>query len=209
MSRLSATIATVFAGMVLTATAVPAMELEITPFAGVTVPNQALLIDATGSGYFHNTTHKIFGLALSTPVASRFAVELTTALGDGEMELVGTDAVRIASSVVLADLRGKLRLLGGDDAQVSLIAGVGYTQFRNGLFDALNQQDEDTQYAATIAGIAGLGLRARLTDRLFITVDAVDRIHEHGVDTPAGLTGFEEEMQHDMTLTAGLTFPLK
>ena len=207
MSRLSAGIAVV-AGMLLVAGAAHA-EWTVTPFAGVTVPHQTLLIEESGSSLFKNAHHKLFGIALGMPVANRFGLDLAVAYGNGELELVGGVATQLASSVIIADLKGRLQLLGGDDASLGLIAGVGFTQFRNGLFDALNVQDEDTELSATIAGLVGLGVRARLSDRMWLTVDGVDRIHDHGIEVPGGLGTFEEEMQHDLTFTAGLTFPLR
>lgn len=205
MSRLPAVIAAV--GLMLAASSASAMEFEITPFTGAVVPNQTSIISSNGSSAFRNHTHLLLGVAVSTPVASWLDLELAGAVGGGETEVVGATANEIASSLLIGDLRARVRMVGGDNAELGLLAGVGWTQFRSALFDVFGELSTDIKLEGKLTGVVGLGLRARLSERLRLTFDAVDRIHDNGLEGDT-LTGLIQPTQHDIAVTAGLTFPL-
>jgi hypothetical protein len=209
MSRLSLAVALALACVVGSAAPTHSEPLEITGYVGQLIPVQSQLINPDGSSVFRQKEHTLLGLIFGIPISDRFAVELVAGFGGGHFELVAADASELGSAVWIADLRARLRLLGGDAAQLALLGGVGYTHFRNSLFDAFHQSDDENELKGVFTGVVGLGLRGRVTDRVLITMDVVDRIHEQGIELAPGSIDFEEPTQHDIGVTAGLTFQLQ
>jgi hypothetical protein len=208
VSRVSPLVAVALLVVLSLAPPARASEFEVTPFVGSLIPVQTLIMDDAGSAYFRMEPHKILGAAFGAVLSDRIALELLAGVGGGKFEITGTESFALGSAVWFTDLRGRLRIAGGDAAQIGLLAGLGYTQFRNGILDTVHEVDEDVEFKGTFTTLVGLGVRARLTDRVVLTVDGVDRIHKQGLESP-NLTNVIEPTQHDMAVTAGLTFPLR
>jgi hypothetical protein len=127
--------------------------------------------------------------------------------GDGTLQVVSTEVLDLKTTVYFADLRARFRLAGDEDTQLGAILGAGWTQYSSGLFDAAHEGDEDTYLAGRATGLLGLAFRARLGGRLTLYADAVDRIHEQSIEA-SSITGVTDPLQHDVTISAGLSFPL-
>ena len=180
---------------------------DITPFVGASVPTKTLYISTSGPAIIRNKTHTVYGLAVGTSISGRFGAELVAGAGAGEIELVGTDAIGLASTLLFADLRGKVRVAGGDQAHIGLVAGVGYTTQKIGLFDYAKRNDTG-EFKGKLTGIAGVSFGAALSDRLKLSMEIVDRIREQGIVVNGSTTGLVEPTQHDVAITAGLSFAL-
>jgi len=179
---------------------------HVTPYIGASVPTRSLLIQASGSTLIRNKTHTVYGLALDHSLSSRFGLELVAGAGTGAIEVVSTDALELASTLLFADARGKFRIAGNDDANLGLVGGVGYTTQKIGLFDFAKLTGSG-EFKGKLTGILGLSFGAALSDRLRLSMEMVDRIREQGI-VIEGSTGLTEPTQHDVTITAGLSFPL-
>jgi hypothetical protein len=186
-----------------------AAQTTVTPFIGSMIPMTSLLADTSGSGGFRTQAHTIYGVRFARPMSPSLALELALGAGSGSLQVASTDVIDLKSAVYFADLRARLRVAGGDDAQLGIIAGAGWTQFSSGLFDAAHEADPDTKLAGRVTGIVGLGFQAKVGDRLTFSFDATDRIHEQGIDAPGLDTDqYTKFLQHDATFTFGLAFPL-
>jgi hypothetical protein len=184
-------------------------QTTVTPFVGSMIPMQSLLLDTAGSAGFRTQVQTIYGVRFGKPMSPSLGLELALGAGSGTIQAASVDLLDIKTSVYFADLRARLRVAGDDDTQLGVIAGAGWTQFSSGLFDAAHEGDPDTRFKGTVTGIFGLGLTAKLSDRITLSVDATDRIHEQGIDAPGLSTGqFNDKLQHDLTFSAGLAFPL-
>jgi hypothetical protein len=184
-------------------------QTTVTPFVGSMVPLQSLLLDTAGTAGFRMQAHTIYGVRVTKPMSPSLGVEFAFGAGSGSLEAVSTEVFELQTAVYFADLRARFRVAGDDNTQVGAILGAGWTQFSSGLFDAAHEADEDTRFKGTVTGILGLGLTAKLGDRITLSVDATDRIHEQGIDAPGLSTGqFNDKLQHDLTFSAGLAFPL-
>lgn len=150
--------------------------------------------------------HSLYGLALGTTVSDKLGVELVLGAGSGELELVGGTAIKLESTTLLADLRGRIGIAGGEDASLGLVFGGGYTNYKVGLFDLADENDQGA-FLGRLTGVGGLDVRAGLSDRVKLTVSALDRIHISGLAFD-GIGEGSEKTQHDLTFTAGLRFPL-
>ena len=180
---------------------------DITPFIGASVPTRALHIQIAGATLIRNTTHTVYGLALGTSFTDRFGAELVLGAGSGSIEVIGgSDVLDIASTLLIADARGRFRIAGGDQANIGLVGGVGYTTQKIALFDYAELTDAG-KFEGKLTGILGLSFGAALSDRLRLSMEMVDRIREPGI-VLTGATGLREPTQHDVTVTAGLSFPL-
>ena len=180
---------------------------EITPYIGASVPVRSLLIQVSGATLIRNKTHTVYGLGISHTLSSKLGVELVAGAGTGSIEVVGgSTALELASTLLFADVRGKFRIMGGDDANLGLVGGVGYTTQKIGLFDYAKLSDSG-EFKGKLTGIVGLSFGAALSDRLRLSMEMVDRIREQGI-VIEGSTGLNEPTQHDVTVTAGLSFPL-
>lgn len=201
-----------FAALALAALAAAplAAQTTVTPFVGSMIPMRSLLADTGGTGGFRMQAHTIFGFKLSRPMSPTFGLELAVGGGSGELQAVSAgEFPELKSSVWFADLQARVRLAGNDDANVGAIVGAGWTQFSSGIFDAAHEADENTSFKGTVTGIIGLGFKAKINDRLMLSFDATDRIHEQGVDAPGLDTDqYAKYLQHDATFTFGLAFPL-
>ena len=180
--------------------------VDITPFIGAMVPLRSLYIDKSGPTLIRNTTHTVYGLGVGTSLAGRFGVELVAGAGSGKIEVVSVSALNLASTLLFADLRGKVRIAGGDQANIGIVGGVGYTTQKIGLFDYAKISDTG-EFKGKVTGVAGLSFGAALSDRLHLAMEMVDRIRRQGVVVD-GATNLTEPTQHDLTITAGLSFPL-
>jgi hypothetical protein len=186
-----------------------ASAFEATPFVGAMIPANSLVLQTSGTaGYFRMQTHTVYGLSLGT-VAGGIGVEAVLGVGTGKMELLGgSDVILLQSTAFMADLRGRLRLLGVDESQLGLVLGVGYTDHKLGLFDVANETNVG-DYVGRLTGVAGVDLRSDLSERLHLRVSVVDRIHKHGISiTGLGGPGVSEKTQNDIVTTAGLAFSL-
>jgi len=184
-------------------------QTEITPFVGTMIPMTSLLVDTSGTGGFRMQAHTIYGVRFAKPMSPSLGLELALGTGSGSLQSYSTEIIEIKTAVYFADLRARLRVAGGDDTQLGVIVGAGWTQFGAGLFDAAHEADDDTKFAGTVTGIVGLGFKAKVGDRITLSFDASDRIHEQGVEAPGLDTEqYAKKLQHDVTLTAGLAFPL-
>jgi len=184
-------------------------QTTVTPFVGTMLPMTSLLVDTAGAAAFRMQTHTIYGVRFGKAMSPSLGLELALGAGSGELESVAVDVLNIKMSVYFADLRARLRLAGNDDNHLGLIAGAGWTQFSSGLFDAAHEGDDEIQLKGTVTGIVGLGYQAKISDRITLSFDATDRIHEQGIESPGITDGqFNDKLQHDVTFTAGLVFPL-
>lgn len=183
-------------------------QIEVTPFVGTMIPMRSMLLDTAGSAGFRMQTQQIFGVRFAKPMSPTLGLELALGAGSGNFQIVSSDVIDLKTSVYFADVRANLRVAGNDDAQLGVVAGAGWTQFTSGLFDAAHEGDPDTQLKGTATGMIGLALKAKLGSRLTLSVDAMDRIHQQGVDAPGITSGLTELLQHDVTVSAGLSFPL-
>jgi hypothetical protein len=180
---------------------------DITPYIGASVPVRSLYIQVSGATLIRNKTHTVYGLGISHSLSSKFGVELVAGAGTGSIEVVGgSTALELASTLLFADVRGKFRITGGDAANLGLVGGVGYTTQKIGLFDYAKLSDSG-EFKGKLTGVVGLSFGAALSDRLRLSMEMVDRIREQGI-VIEGSTGLNEPTQHDVTVTAGLSFPL-
>lgn len=183
---------------------------DVTPYVGAMIPTKSMIVSlpSGGSGtIIRNSPHTVYGLAISTSMSEKFGAELVLGAGSGDLEVVGGSTVlALNSTVLIADLRGKYRISGNDDASIGLVGGVGYTTQKIGLFDYAQTNDLG-EFKAKLTGIVGLSFDAALSDRLHLSMEMVDRIREQGI-VIENTTGIKEPTQHDVTVTAGLSFAL-
>ena len=179
---------------------------DVTPFIGASVPTKSMIIQPSGSTIIRNKTHAVYGLAIGTSFSDRIGAEVVLGAGTGALEVVSTTALELSSTLLFADLRGKFRIMGNDQAGLGLVGGVGYTTQKISLFDFAALTDAG-EFKGKLTGIVGLSFDAEVSDRLRLAVEMVDRIHEQGI-VIEGSTGLNEPTQHDVMITAGLSFPL-
>jgi len=192
--------------MVLPLQSASAGTCEVSPFIGAMIPANTLLIETSGGGYIRMKTHTIYGLDLQHNLSPRLGVDIVLATGTGSMEVVGgSTALELASTAFIADLRGRLRLMGEEDNNLGLVLGVGYTDFNSGLFDFAHETDAGT-FLGRLTGIAGVDLHGRLTDRIGLKAVFVDRVHVSGLSIN-GISGpgNVDKTQNDLTITGGIT----
>jgi hypothetical protein len=186
-----------------------AAQLSITPFVGTMIPLKPMIEDTAGGTYFTLTSHTIYGLRASKVLSPTLTLQVQGGIGKGGFEAAsGTTPLVLASSVYFVDARLRLRVAGSDATNLGVIAGAGWTQFANGLFDTAHDQDSGNKLAGRPTGIIGLGIRAHLTGDAALTADLTDRIHEQPVEAPFLGTGLIKPLQHDLSMTFGLNFPL-
>lgn len=181
-----------------------ARAIDVTPSIGAMIPSNTLFISS--GTYLRMQTHTMYGLSLGTSLSDAIGLELAAAAGTGKMEAVGGTALQIASTAFLADLRSRLRIAGGDDGNLGVVLGVGYTDFKLGLFDFAKESGQG-DFFGRLTGVGGLDVRANLSDHVHLTVSMLDRIHAQGVSL-TGLTATKKDTQHDIHVMAGLRFPL-
>ncbi|TMQ66077.1 MAG: hypothetical protein E6K79_04245 [Candidatus Eisenbacteria bacterium] len=181
---------------------------DVTPFVGASVPTKTLLMVTSGStALIRNRTHTVYGLGVGASFGKRFGAELVAGAGSGTIEVVGTTSIELASTLLLADLRGKVRIAGGDQGNIGILGGIGYTTQKIGLFDFAKRTDAG-EFKGKLTGVVGLSFGAALSDRLHLSMEMVDRIRQQGAELTATTTGLVEPTQHDVMITAGLSFPL-
>jgi hypothetical protein len=180
--------------------------VDVTPFIGASVPTKSLYIQVSGATLIRNKTNTVYGLGVATSVSKRLDAEVILGAGTGSLEVVSTTALELASTLLFADLRGKFRIAGNDQAHLGLVGGVGYTTQKIGLFDYADLTGSG-EFKAKLTGILGVSFGAALSDRLHLSMEMVDRIREQGI-VVEGATGLTEPTQHDVTVTAGLSFPI-
>lgn len=190
------------------ATSRPAFAaLDATPFVGAMIPANSQLLITSGSSYIRMQTHTVYGLSIGCPLKDKIGGELVLAAGTGKMEIVGgSAALPLASTVFMADLRGRMRLLGTERSSLSGVLGIGYTDFNSGLFDLAHETDQGT-FIGRLTGVAGVEVHGDLTDQARLNIGLVDRVHVSGVGLNIGTDG-SEKTQNDLVATAGLTFAL-
>ncbi len=172
---------------------------------GMALTTRNLVFDTAGVAYVRMPSHAVYGLRLGTAVSERLRVELALFGGSGAMELYNGDDLAFDFTMLAADLRGRLRVAGGESAALALVGGVGYTHYDVGFWQASEEVDSGS-LEGKVTGVVGLGLDAKVGSRLRLSVDVLDRIHAQGLD----LLGAPviEYTQHDLLIAAGLAFPL-
>jgi hypothetical protein len=186
-------------------------QLSVTPFIGEVIPLNNMITDTSGGSgsYYRMTSHTVYGLRLSKQMSPGLVLQLQAGAGKGGFEAIsGPAPIVLSSTLWFADLRGRLRILGSNDANLGLIVGAGWTQFKMGLFDAAHELDSGNKLAGRATGIVGLGVKAHLVGDAALTADLTDRIHEQSVDAPFIASSVKKPLQHDLSMTFGLNFPL-
>jgi hypothetical protein len=187
---------------------VAAQSISITPFIGKTIPTRSALIDTSGLAGMGPKAHTLYGLRLVREFSPRFSLDLSTAVGHGEFSVLVGQA---ASSVLMADLRGRLRVVGRDSdntTQLSLLLGGGYTRYNNGYY----RYAADYQYfegEGTWTGVGGLHLAVRRPHFGTIELEVVDRVHASGINVLDTLSPkLPHRTQHDLTVAVGYKLPI-
>jgi hypothetical protein len=181
--------------------------LDVTPFVGAMIPANSLILETTSGSFLRMQTHTVYGLSLSCPMKDRIGGELVLGTGTGKIEVLGgATAFDLSSTLFMADLRGRMRLLGTERTHLAGVLGVGYTDFNSGLFDLAHEEDLGT-YIGRVTGIVGAEIHGDLSDQIHLNVSMVDRIHAQGVAINTGLEG-SKKTQNDLVTTAGLSFSL-
>lgn len=204
MSRRSAVLAAVLALPALFARPVAA-QVEVTPFVGMALTTRNMVFDTAGGAYVRMSSHAIYGLRIGAPVSERLHLDVALFGGAGALEHYASEALEFDFTMLAADLRGRYRVAGGESAALALVGGVGYTHYNVGYWQAVEEIGSGS-FEGKFTGVVGLGLDAKAGDRLRLSVDVLDRIHAQGLE----LLGDPviEYTQHDLTIAAGLTFPL-
>lgn len=185
----------------------PAMALDATPFAGAMIPTNSLVLLTDGSAFIRMQSHTVYGVALSSAFTPRLGLEAVLGIGTGKLELVGGGTnLLMGSTMYMADLRGNVRIAGGEGSRMGLLLGAGYTDVETGIFDLAHETGQGT-FLGRLTGVAGLGMRGRLSDRLLARVEVVDRIHLQGAKLE-NTTSTSEKTQNDIVATLGLTIVL-
>ena len=200
------------AAVALSAAAAPlaAQGVSVTPFVGTMIPLKTTVMDTTGGSgtYFHFNAQTIYGLRLAKEMTPTVALQLQGGIGKGDMEVLsGGTPLNLASSLWFADVRARVRIIGPDRANLGVLVGAGWTQFKMGLFDTAHILDSSNDLKGKFTGIVGLGVRAHLTGDASLTADITDRIHSQPIEA-AGLANAITPTQHDLTMAFGLNFPL-
>jgi hypothetical protein len=191
----------------LLAPAKQALAIEASPFVGVMLPANSLLLAGDGASYLRMQTHTVYGLGLGTSLTQRIGAEVVLGAGTGKLELQGSGTTfSFPTTMFFADLRARTRLLGGERSSLGIVLGVGYTDFKLGLFDLANETDQG-DFIGRLTGVAGVDVRTQLSERLHLKVVIVDRLHKQGAGLNLG-TDFSEKTQNDIFATAGLAFAL-
>jgi len=181
----------------------PTLALEATPFAGPMIPTKALVLLTNGGAFIRMQSHTVYGFALGSELSPRLGLEAVLGVGTGKLELVGGgENLIMGSTMYMADVRANVRLAGSDGARLGLLLGGGYTDVETGIFDLADETDAGT-FQGRLTGVAGLGMRGRLSDRLHARVEVVDRIHLQGAKLE-DTTAFAEKTQNDIVATLGL-----
>lgn len=187
-----------------------AQGISITPFTGAMIPLKTTVIDTTGGSatYFHLNAQTLYGLRLAKELTPTVALQLQGGVGKGDMEVIsGSAPLTLATSLWFADVRARVRIIGPDRANLGVLVGAGWTQFKTGLFDAAHILDSGNKMNGKATGIVGLGLHAHLTGDASLAADLTDRIHSQPIEG-VGLTNAIKPTQHDVTMTFGLNFRL-
>jgi hypothetical protein len=202
------TIRTTLLLVLLGATPAAAQSISVTPFIGKTIPTRSALIDTSGLAGIGPKAHTLYGLRVVREFSPRFALDLSTAVGHGEFSVLVGQA---ASSVLMADLRGRLRVAGRDtesSTQLSLLLGGGYTRYNNGYY----RYAADYQYfdgEGTWTGVGGLHFAIRRPRLGTIELEVVDRVHASGIRVLDTLSPkLPHRTQHDLTVAVGYKLPI-
>jgi hypothetical protein len=187
---------------------VAAQSIVVTPFIGKSIPTRSALVDTSGLAGMGPKAHTLYGLRLVREFSPRFALDLSTAVGHGEFSVLVGQA---ASSVLMADLRGRLRVAGRDAdgaTQLSLLFGGGYTRYNNGFYRyAADYQTYDGE--GTLTGVGGLHFSIRRQRLGTIELEVVDRVHGSGIRVLDTLSPkLPHRTQHDLTFAIGYKLPL-
>lgn len=207
MLRRNATLLAVLGLFLVTSRPAAAKSLEVTPFVGAMIPANSLFLQTGGGSYIRNSTHTIYGLSLGCPMKDKMGAEIVLATGTGKLELVGTTPLQLSSTVFIADLRGRYRLLGNESSHLAGVLGVGYTDFNTGLFDLAHETNQGT-YIGRLTGIVGAEVHGSLSDQMRVNISLVDRIHESGIGLNLGGLNGSEKTQNDLNATLGIAFGL-
>ena len=197
------------AGLALVLAARVSAQTTLTPFGGRIFPQRSMIIDTAGGGYFRMLQQTVYGLQVSRTVAPGIAVELVGGIGSGTMEVVeGATELALGTSIYFADLRGRLKIVGTDAAQLSVVGGAGWTQYSMGLFEAAHATTDSTKLKGTVTGIVGLAFRGKVSERFALTADLTDRLHAQPITGANFGSNPIHQSQNDLAFNLGLSFPL-
>ncbi|MDP9144885.1 MAG: hypothetical protein M3N43_09365 [Actinomycetota bacterium] len=185
-------------------------QLEVNGFAGVTVPLRVMIMDTTTGLYYNMTEHRIAGIRVAGTLSRAIALDAQLGVGAGDWESFdGTTSAffKFPADLWFGDVRLRVRVVGTDAASIEGIAGVGYAKWTTGLFEVLEVAGAGFSFKGVMVGTLGFGFRARVGDRARLTMDLTDRIHAQVLDAALG-PEVVQPTQHDLTVTAGVAFPV-
>jgi hypothetical protein len=184
-------------------TSLAAQKVTLTPYVGRILPMRSLALDSNSSIGIRSGPHTIVGLRAGLPLSDRTTLELGAAIGTGKLVVLVYEPT---SSVVLADLRARVRMLSlGAGSDLSLLVGGGYIKYSD-VYSDLTDVAYSGGREGTLTGSAGFAFRFRRPGLGTFTVDVADLIHASG--TKGFLPDAQQRLQHDVAVSAGYVIPL-
>ncbi len=185
---------------------------SLTPELGPYIPATRLAFSTSAPIIVQLEPGTSLGAALRWRHSSRLAFDATVGYGRNQMNLISNDYVDLDEAFVNTDAIARWGI-ARDPGPVKweLLAGVGAYRLRGSFADLIRSSGNSGLHARTrLSVIAGLGASWMLRDAVALQIDGTDRMHGPGieVDDDAGTPGFSRAVQHDVSMTVGLTLPL-
>ena len=140
-------------------------------------------------------------------VSPRVGLEGSAGLAASKTLLfAGTTEIEFRSTTYMADARVLLQVTNpGAPTGLHLSGGVGLTRASNSFFTLADDLDQ-LQYEPSIGFVVGAGVTRQIGSALRLRIDLEDRIYTAKFDAAGGFLDGNDEGQHDVVFSTGLSF---
>lgn len=183
-------------------------RLEFTPFVGGYFPTKPLVADTSGGAtIFETNSGPVVGGRLTYWVSPRVGIEGSFGLATSKTHLfAATTEFEFRSTTYMADARVLFQVNNPNSPTgLHLLGGVGLTKASNAFFSLADDVGQ-LSYEPSIGFVVGAGVSRRIASGLRLRIDLEDRIYTAKFDVPSGGTDIDDEGQHDIVFSTGLSF---
>ena len=183
-------------------------RFEFTPFVGLYVPAKPLIADTSGGATIIETTSgPVIGGRVTYWVSPRVGLEGSFGLAASKTHLfAGSTEIDFRSTTYMADAKVLLQVTNPSaPTGLHLAGGVALTRASNSFFSLSDELDQLT-YEPSIGFVLGAGVSRQIGSALRLRIDLEDRIYTAKFDAPGGFLDVDDEGQHDVVFSTGLSF---
>lgn len=185
---------------------------SLTPSLGPYVPATRLLFDLSSPTAVQLGPATAIGVNVGRRWSPRLVTEAAVGWGRNDLDILGSTGTTVDAAFVNTDALARWTLNpSGGPVHWDIVLGAGAYRLRGSFADFVRASSGTGFRARTrLSVIGGLGASWAIGNGIDLRLDGLDHMHGGGIESEGASSGvqFSRSVQHDVSMTVGLTLPL-